>query len=161
MDKNKKEKVTLEKEIEPLMGETPIVVIEGKEYRMKRLGIAHTFKLARIVGMGAAGIGKQVGSLEMNAESMVGLLIVGFPYADQLILSLFADVLDVKIDDIKNPDLFPMGSEVDIIQALVKHIDVKAFFTKLTGLLKSQAWKEFSKEISTSSKLDMDGQMKK
>ena len=94
-------------------------------------------------------------------RKIIGLLIVGFPYADQLILSLFADVLGVKIEDIKNPDLFPMGSEVDIVQALIEHIDVKAFFTKLAGLLKNPAWKEFSKGISTSSKLDTDGQMKK
>ena len=157
----KKVNKTINNEVEPLIGETPVVIIEGKEYRMKRLGIAHTFKLARIIGMGAAGIGKQVSNLEMNAESMIGLLIVGFPYADQLILSLFSDVLGVKIEDIKNPNLFPMGSEVDIIKALIGHIDVKAFFIKLTGLLKDPAWKGFSKGISTSSKPDMDGQTKK
>jgi len=161
MTEKKEVNKSVGEEVEPLISETPTVVIEGKEYKMKRLGMVHTFKLARIVASGAAGIGKDINSLEMNAESVIGLLIVGFPYADKLICSLFADVLGVKIEDIMNPNLFPMGSEVDIIRALVKHIDVKAFFIKLTELMKMSVWKEFSKGTLTSSKKDTDGQTKK
>ena len=161
MTEEKKTSRSIIKEVEPLISETPTVIIAGKEYKMKRLGVVHTFKLARIIAMGAAGVGKEISNIEMNAESAIGLLIVGFPYADELILSLFADVLGVKIEDIKNPNLFPMGSEIKIIQALVGHVDVKAFFIKLTELLKTSVWKELSKGTSTSSKNDTDGQTKK
>jgi hypothetical protein len=161
MVEEKKDKRIFEKEIEPLIGETPTVIIKGKEYKMRRLGMADTFKLARIIAIGAAGIGKEISSLEMTAESAIGLLIVGFPYADQQILNLFADVLGVKNEEIRNPDVFPMGTEIDLIKALVEHIDVKAFFLKLTGLLEMPILKEFLKKTSTLSRKDMVGLMKK
>lgn len=161
MVEEKKDKRTFEKEIEPLIGDTPTVTIKGKEYKMRRLGMADTFKLARIIAIGAAGIGKEISNLEMTAEAAIGLLIVGFPYADRQILDLFADVLGVKPEDIRNPDIFPMGAEVDIIKALVEHIDVKAFFTKLTGLLEMPILKEFLKKTSTSSRNDTAGPTKK
>ena len=155
------DKNVFEKEIEPFIGETPIVIIQGKEYKMRRLGMVDTFKLARIIGIGAAGIGKELTTLEMTPESAIGLLIVGFPYADRQILDLFADLLGVDINDIRNPEKFPIGSEIDIIKALVTHVDIKAFFTKLTELLEMPALKEFLKKTSTLSKKDMVGQMKK
>jgi len=160
-EKKKDDKKTFEKEIEPLIGDTPTVTIKGKEYRMRRLGMSDTFKLARIIGIGAAGIGKEITSLEMTAESAIGLLIVGFPFAEDRILELFASLLGVSDEDIRNPDKFPIGSEVDIIKALVEHIDVKAFFTKLTGLLEMPVLKEFLKKTSTSSRKDMGGKTKK
>jgi len=161
MVEEKKDKRTFEKEIEPLIGDTPTVTIKGKEYKMRRLGMADTFKLARIIAIGAGGIGKEINSLDITAETAIGLLIVGFPYADQQILNLFADVLGVKNEEIRNPDIFPMGSEIDLIKALVEHIDVKAFFLKLTELLKMPILKEFLKKTSTSSKNGMAGLMKK
>ncbi|GAH56160.1 unnamed protein product, partial [marine sediment metagenome] len=38
MVEEKKDKGTFEKEIEPLIGDTPTVTIKGKEYKMRRLG---------------------------------------------------------------------------------------------------------------------------
>lgn len=159
--KKEEDKKTFEKEIEPLIGDTPRVTIKGKEYRMRRLGMVDTFKLARIMGIGAAGIGKEISSLEMTAESAIGLLIVGFPYAEEKILDLFASLLGVSEEEIRNPDVFPIGSEIEIIKALTGHIDVKAFFTKLTGLLETPALKEFLKKTSTSSRSGTAGQTKK
>jgi len=97
----------------------------------------------------------------MTPEAAIGLLIVGFPYAEGKILDLFADVLGVKPEDIRNPDIFPMGAEVDIIKALIEHIDVKAFFTKLAGLLEMPILKEFLKKTSTSSRNGIAGLTKK
>ena len=128
---------------------------------MRRLGMEDTFRLAKILAIGAAGVGKEISSLEMTAESAIGLMIVGFPYADQRIFELFSSVLGIKIEDIKNPSLFPMGSEVDIIKALVEHIDVKSFFLRLAALAETPMLKGFLKKISTSSKKDMDGQTAK
>ena len=163
MTEKEKEKASgsINDEVEPLISETPVVTIAGKKYKMRRLGMVETFKLARIVAMGAGGIGTEISKVKMNAESIMGLLVVGFPYASDLVMDLFANVLGVKIEDIKNPKLFPMGSEIDLIQALMGHIDVKAFFTKLTGLMKIPIWKEFSRGISTSSKKDTGGRTKK
>ena len=155
------EKKSIIDEVDPLIGDTPVVKIKGKEYKMRRLGIADTFKLARIIGIGAAGIGREISNLDMTPEAAIGLLIVGFPFASNEILNLFASLLEVKPEEIRNPDLFPMGSEVDIIKALVEHIDVKAFFTKLVELTEMSASKVFLKKISTLSKKDTGGETKK
>lgn len=160
-EKKEKDKKTFEKEIEPLIGDTPRITIKGKEYKMRRLGMVDTFKLARIMGIGAAGIGKEITSLEITAESAIGLLIVGFPYAEDKILDLFSSLLGVSEEEIRDPDIFPIGSEIEIIKALTGHIDVKAFFTKLTGLLEMPTLKEFLKKTSTSSRKDIAGLTKK
>ena len=156
-----KKKKSIINEVEPLIGDTPIVTIKGKEYKMRRLGIADTFKLARIIGIGAAGIGKELATLDMDAETAIGLLIVGFPYASNQILELFASLLGVKDEEIKNPNMFPMGSEVTIIKALAEHVDAKAFFIKLTELAEMPVAKDFLKKMSTSSKKGTSGQIKK
>lgn len=156
----KKESSIIE-EIDPLIGDTPVITIKGKEYKMRRLGIVDTFQLARIIGIGAAGLGKEVANLDMTPEAAIGLLIVGFPFASKEILDLFASLLGVKPEEIRNPDLFPMGSEVDIIKALINHIDVMAFFDKLAELIKMPVSKEFLKKISTLSKKDTGGPTKK
>lgn len=160
-EEKKNEKRILEKEIEPLIGQTPVVVINNKEYRMRRLGMADTFKMARIIAMGAAGIGKELVTLDLTPETAIGLLIVGFPYASDQILELFASLLGVNDEEIRNPNIFPMGSEVTIVKALVGHIDAKAFFIKLTELGKVPALKGFLNKISTSSKKGTSGQIKK
>lgn len=161
MTEKKDEKGIFEKEIAPLIGDTPTITIRGKEYKMRRMGIVDTFTFARIIGVGAAGIGKELTDLKMTPDVAIGLLIVGFPYASKEILNLFASLLGIKPEEIRDPNLFPMGSEIEIIKALVDHIDVKAFFTKSVELMKMPASQEFLKRISTSSKKDIIGQMKK
>ena len=148
-------------EIEPLIAETPTVVINKKEYKLRRLGVGDTFKLARVISVGAAGMGKEIGNIEMNPEVVAGLLLAGFPYAERPMIELLASIIGVSYEDMKDPEKFPMGSEIAIISALTEHVDVKAFFEKLTGLLKTPVIKGFWKRISTLSKSDTDSGIKK
>ena len=157
-NKGKKEEFN---EIEPIIAETPIVVINGREYKLRRLGVGDTFKLARVISVGAAGMGKEIGNIEMNPEVVAGLLLAGFPYAERPMVELLASIIGVKYEDMKDPEKFPMGSEIEIITALTEHVDVKAFFGRLTGLLKTPAIKGFWKRISTLSKSDTDSGIKK
>lgn len=150
-------KKTIEEELEPFFDEAPSVTIKGKPYKMRRLGIADTFKLGRIIAVGAAGVGKEIGKLELSPEVLAGLMFVGFPYAEKPIMEFLATVIGVTYEEIKDPRKFPMGSEVDIINALVTHIDVKAFFDRLTSLMKTPMFKGFLRKTSTSSKKDMVG----
>ena len=161
VDKKEVKKTEEFNEAEPLLAETPIVVINGKEYKLRRLGVGDTFKLARIISVGAAGMGKEIGNIEINPEVVAGLLLAGFPYAERHMMELLASIVGVKYEDLIDPEKFPMGSEISIITALTEHVDVKAFFGKLTGLLKMPAIKEFWKRISTLSKSDTDSGIKK
>ena len=160
INKKKKDEETFN-EVEPLIADTPVVVINGKEYKLRRLGVGDTFKLARVIAVAAAGMGKEIADIEMNLETATGLLLAGFPYAERPMIELLAGIIGVKYEDMKDPEKFPMGSEIGIIMALEKHVDVIAFFGKLTELLKMPAVRGFWKRISTSSKSDTDSGMKR
>ncbi len=134
-------------EVEPFIDEGPIVTIKGKEYKLRRLNIGDIFKLGRILGVGAAGMGKEIGKMDLNPGVLAGLLLVSFPYAEKQCLEFIASIIDVKVEDLKNPELFPVDSILDILKVLVDHEDVKAFFTKLAGLLKMPVIKELSKKV--------------
>lgn len=134
-------------EVEPFIGREPTINIKGKEYRLRRLGVSDVFKLGRILAVGAAGMGKEIGKLELNPGVLAGLLIVSFPYAEDQCMEFIASIIGVKAEDLKDPQLFPVDSILDILKVLAEHEDVKAFFTKLTGLLKAPVFEEFSKKV--------------
>jgi len=160
-NKENKDNKAIFNDVEPLFAETPSVTINGKKFKMRRLGVGDTFKLAKVISIGAAGMGAEIGNIELNPEVVAGLLMAGFPFAENEILALLADIIGVKFEDMKDPEKFPMGSEIEIISAMMEHVDVKAFFTKATGLLKRPAVRGFLKSISTSSKQDMESRTKK
>ena len=133
-NKEKLEEVTTG--MEPIVGVKPTVEIEGKTYTIRRLGIADTFAIARILGVGI----KQMGALGMsslNEHSAVLAIVAAIPYAEDEILDLLADIVGVDGADIRNPDIFPIDAIVDIIGVLAEHQDLKAFFTRLQALAKA------------------------
>jgi hypothetical protein len=136
--KNKKDQL---KEVttgmEPIVGVKPTVEIEGKTYTIRRLGIADTFAIVRIIGIGIKQLGQIGGLKSLDQQSMVLALVGAIPYAEDEILDLLADLVGVDGADIRNPELFPLGSEIAIIEALSKHPDLQAFFTRLQGLMKA------------------------
>jgi len=150
MEKEKSpEKVKLESEVSemgPFVGEGPVIIANGKEYKVRRLNITDIFKLGRILGVGAAGIGKEIGKMELDPSVLAGLLLVSFPYAEKQCLELIASILDVKIEELKDPAIFPVDSVLDVLKVLIEHEDIKAFFIKLVGLLKMPIFKGFSKK---------------
>lgn len=121
--------------MEPIVGAKPTVEIEGKTYTIRRLGIADTFRIIRILGIGVKQLGNMAGGL--NERSMVLAVVAAIPYAEDEIMDLMADLVGVDGADIRNAEEFPLGSEIAIIEALSKHQDLKAFFTQLQRLAES------------------------
>jgi len=132
------------KEVEPLISDTPSITIKKKEYKLRRLGVADTFKLARIMSIGAGGLGKNLSTLgeEVGPGNFPAIVFASFPYAGKDVTEFLASVINVKEEDFSNPDNFPMGTEMDIVYALAKHVDVIAFFGKLTGIMMKPLSKE-------------------
>ncbi len=122
--------------LEPIVGEGPSVTIEGRTYKLRRLGIQDTFRISKIVSIGLATMTKQVDVNEMAEQSLGLAMIAAVPYAENEILDLLADIVGVSREDIRNSELFPMGSELAIIEALTQHQDLLAFFTQLQRLWK-------------------------
>jgi len=134
--KNKKDQL---KEVttgmEPIVGETPTVEIEGKVYTMRRLGMQDTFRLAKILGVGFSRLTGIAAVNKLDVETAGLAMIAAMPYAENEILGLFASLIGVSLEEIKTPELFPFGSEIDIVEALVEHQDLKAFFTRFERLM--------------------------
>ena len=129
--------------VEPMIGDRPVVTItnrngEETQYQMRYLGIQDTFKIMQIVAQGAGYMGGNVLDKiqKIDSQTMLMLVLAGIPFAEKQALSLLASIIGVEYADITNPDLFPIGSEIDIVEKLVKHQDLKAFFGKLAKLAK-------------------------
>ncbi len=140
MAKKKKAGENLEKVttgLEPIVGEGPTLEIEGREYSIRRLGIADTFAILKLVSIGAAKAAELVDVGNLTGGMFVTALIAAIPFAENDIFKILASIIGVTVEDLRNPDLFPMGSEVLIIEALAEHQDLKAFFTHMQRLAKS------------------------
>lgn len=121
----------------PITSSGPTVTINGQEYTLRRLGIKDTFAVARIIAVGAAAAQQPLTNAEMSSpEKLQPLLLSGFIAAENTAVELLANLIGVSVKDFTNPDLFPMGSELQIIEALVEHQDLRAFFTLAGNLLR-------------------------
>ena len=121
----------------PILDPGPIVEIEGTAYPIRRLGIRDTFTVARIVAIGAGATNRPLNNTEMSDPNrMAELFLAGFVAAEKAAFELLANLIGVTTKDLENPDRFPMGSELRIIEALVQHQDLKAFFAQAGELMK-------------------------
>lgn len=123
--------------LETIVGDTPVVEIEGRTYTMRRLGIKDTFKVIRIIGIGVKEMAGVVHFGQLDTQAMVMAMVAAIPYAEDEIMDLLASLINVGPLEIRDENLFPIGSEIAIIEALTKHQDLKAFFTQLQRLAES------------------------
>jgi len=135
-------------EVEPLISEVPSITVKGKEYKLRRLGVADAFKLARIMSIGAGSLGKQITDYGevITSENFPAIVFASFLYEEVYVMNFLANMIGEKTEDFTNPKLFPIGTEMDIVYALAKHVDVLAFFGKLTGIMKKPLSKESLKK---------------
>jgi hypothetical protein len=120
----------------PIFAEPRVITINEKQYQVRRLGVKDTFALARILAIGAAASRKELSNEEMaNEARLVELMIAGVMTAESDVTQFLASIIGVTQKDFENPNKFPMGSEIDIIEALVQHEDLKAFFSKAARMM--------------------------
>lgn len=137
---SKEKKVTEEKSKEELgndviLSDGVAIRLEGVVYKIRRLGIADCFRLWSILkdvyAKGGTEIALRMQGVDTGPEGFGTLVMLGMPYVQDDMLSFFADALNVKIEDLNNPDKFPMDSILLLIEALFQHQDVKAFLSRL------------------------------
>lgn len=119
---------------DPILGQELTVTIEGRTYTMRRLGIRDTFRLARIMGSGARVMGGELGE-DTSPEELIALLTAGLGSSEDEAIALLASLIGVDARELTDPDAFPMGSELAIIETLVEHQDLRAFFDRLGKLV--------------------------
>ncbi|HHV27954.1 MAG TPA: hypothetical protein GXX63_12275 [Tissierellia bacterium] len=138
MVKNQKKKLEeVTTGLETIVGESPTVEIEGKTYTMRRLGIRDAFRVIKIIGIGVKEMAGMINFGQMDAQAMTMAMVAAIPYAEEEIIDLLASLIGVSGEEIRDPNLFPLGSEIAIIEALTKHQDLRAFFTQLQRLAES------------------------
>lgn len=121
----------------PILDPGPIVEINGHAYPVRRLGIRDTFTVARLVAMGAGATNRPLSNAEMADPAKVGeLLLAGFIAAEKTAFELLGSLIGVTAKELEDPDRFPMGSELSIIEALIQHQDLRAFFAQAGALMK-------------------------
>jgi hypothetical protein len=121
--------------VEPILRDNPVVEINGVEYPMRSLGISDTFRLLKIISTGVAKAGLPA---NVNEKNIVMLLVSAVPYTEEPIMELLASIIGVTYKELCDPKLFPMGSEIEIIEKLAEHQDLKAFFTRLGKIAQIQ-----------------------
>lgn len=171
-----------------LLGEPPVLKgVAGKDYPLRRLGLVDIERLLGIVkkvsrSVDALGIMSKKG---LTIQAGIGFLIDFMPYAMDEMVRFMAGVIGLKpgipFEDaeakmakskanppkdpnegtIRDPDVFPLGSEVRFLNLLTEHPDVQNFFSGSTILGKSEVVKKLKElwaEPSTESNTDTDGQ---
>lgn len=121
----------------PILEPAPTVQIGDRTITIRRLGIRDTFAIAKIVAIGAQANQVQLNNSQMlDSGQLSELMLTGFIAAEQTAMALLASLAGVTVKELENPDLFPMGSELAIIEALVEHQDLKAFLSQAGTLMR-------------------------
>ena len=115
----------------PLLATMPTVEIEGRTYTLRRLGIADSFLLGRILAGAQSALKVDLATVEQQdlGPTIAAILMAGVPYAQNACMDLLASVIGVTREELNDANQFPMGSELQILDALTEHQDLLAFFT--------------------------------
>lgn len=122
-------------DVDPVTYEPPTITVRGEEYPLQRLSVRHSLKLAKILAAGVAVGGEIPRADNMTAERLGTMLAGTLTYAEEAVLDLIASVLGVTVDELTDPERFPMGTELQVIETLAEHEDLRSFFASGRSLL--------------------------
>ena len=125
---------------EAILAKEPTVTLNGNLYTMRRIGILDAFTFADMLGSSAstlvAALSKGTpGDATETGMALFAAVIEALPKAQKPILDFLADILQIKPEDIRNPNLFPLQSITELIKALAAHPDMKEFLEQLRPLV--------------------------
>jgi len=121
--------------MEPLLGGMPVVDIAGIKYTFRRIGLLDLSKFGKVIGMAARLSGQDFGGMEdMNMTTFASHMAVAVTFASNELLELMADLIQVSVEDIKDPEKFPVDSVFDLVDGLVQHSDLVTFFTRFKNM---------------------------
>lgn len=116
---------------DPVLTEAATVEIAGETYTVQRLSFRHAFKVGRILG-NAVGV---VGDTRYSALEVAQVFVASLVRAEDDVMALLADLLDVDRKDLDDPERFPMASLVDVAEAISQNQDLRDFLDKLGKLM--------------------------
>ena len=117
--------------IDPVMDAAPTVLIAGRTYELRRLGLSDVFRVSRILGRGASMLAD---AGQFTVGQIVQVLIGSVTANEDEVLDLIADVLQVERAEVNDPNRFPMPCVIDIFEALARHQDLAGFLVRVQAL---------------------------
>ena len=123
-------------EADVILRDKPVHMIAGREHTIKRFGIPDVFKFAKIFATGAAYAGQSMsGAMSTGQDGFTGYMLLGLAYAEKETLALLAYSIDVSVEELSDPDQYPVDSIVEIIEALSKSQDIQALMGKFQKMM--------------------------
>jgi len=155
-----------EKKVNAMTYSPPPVVINGVKYRRQRLGVRDELRLVELLLNAGVKLGIAPDGLDnISAGEMAGHLFSLLSVAlDDVLDFLRGTLIDfpLTVEEMKDPDKFPLGSMEAIIESIAQDKDVEAFFGHIRNLLNLRTkMKARSPGKSSSSKAKRGGQTKK
>lgn len=147
-----------ESALHALAPEIPSVEIEGRTYQMRRLGLLDAMLGLRVFSAASGGVLRVSGSDGLSEETLAFALLGALPYAQDPVEQLLAGVLQVEKKQLEDPDQFPMGSFVKIVEALSKHPDLTDFLDSVGSLRKTKLFKEIQNRAKNRRKSEQNQQ---
>lgn len=137
-------------------------------YRMRRLSTRDTFKLISILEVGARASGTDLRTFDLGdlddpaalVKNLGQLMFSAMAFAADDVVELCASLVGVPVNLFSDGEYFPMGSEIQIMQGLMKHPDAAALIKTLGNALSGMQPKTPappSPEVSTPSSVDTAG----
>lgn len=119
---------------DPVLYEPPTVVINGRPYTMRRLGIRDVFAVARVISAALGDI-REAGGI-ITGTTLLPMILDAMVREEKVVLELLASTIGVTPTDLSDPNLFPLDSVISLVEALSEHQDLTAFFTKSAEMTK-------------------------
>jgi len=157
----------------PLVWVAPTIEIAGKDFKVRRLGLLDIQKLARIYAAASSYIDRATlaNINTLSPEAIGTFMIDALAHAFDEVIDFMASVIGLapgKEDDwkgtIRDPNVFPLGSEIKVIEVLIEHEDVLSFFDSVKRMASNPALKKLTGRLSkpsTASKKGTGGRTKK
>lgn len=167
-----------------LLGEPPVLTdVAGENYPLRRLGLLDIERLSVIVRKVSRSVDAMnlTSMKQLTPQAMVGFLIDFMPNAMDEVVRFMAGIIGLKpglpFEDaekkmakanskdpnegtIRDPDVFPLGSEIRLLGLIGEHPDVLSFFSASKILKEHSLVKKLKDQwagLSTESKPDTDG----
>ena len=127
-----------ETEAATILRDTPTVLIANKEHTIKRFAIPDVFRFAKIFATGAAYAGQSMaGAMSTGEQNFSGFMLLGLAYAEKETMSLLAHSIGVSVEELSDPEQYPIDCITDIIEALAKSQDIQALMGKFQKMMQS------------------------
>lgn len=126
--------------IDTFVSDGTSLMIGGKSRKMRRMGLVDLFRAMQVVrdvmARGSIDIRMYMADLSLGPDALQVIITMGLCGAEDSALEFLASLFDVTVEEIRDPNQFPLADMPTMVRAFVTSPDVKAFFSGLGEMMK-------------------------